>query len=225
MKFISAKTMAEIDKKAQEDYGISQQVLMENAGRFASEVILAECHLIEREKIAIFCGKGNNGGDGFVVARYLANESPEKLVVYVANIENIAQGAARDNFEIIRNMGLDIRSMKDFISAEEKGRDFTLGIDAIFGTGFKGELPEEYAAVGRIFNSSVTNVTRRYAIDVPSGLDATTGKASIDCLKVHKTISFALPKQGFFVKDGPLVCGQITVKNIGFPAALLRPYL
>jgi NAD(P)H-hydrate epimerase len=222
MKPISAEIMSEIDKKAQEDYGIAQIVLMENAGRSAADVVLADLHPLKNERIAIFCGKGNNGGDGFVVGRYLANESPAALTVYVTDIENIRQGAARDNFKIIRKMGIDIRLLEDFLRTGVRETDYTVGIDSIFGTGFRGELPAGHAALGRYLNDSGMKL---YAIDVPSGLDATTGTASRDCVRVQKTITFGLPKQGFFAGDGPDVCGEIIAKNIGFPSALLEPYL
>ena len=222
MKPISAEEMAEIDRKAREDYGIPQAILMENAGRSATEVILTETDSLKNEKIAVFCGKGNNGGDGFVIGRYLANKSPGRLTVYVTDPANIRQGAARDNFEIIRKMGLDIRLIKDFLASAETAGDFTIGVDAIFGTGFRGELPEEYASLGKFLNSCDI---RRYAIDVPSGLDATTGVASKDCINAYKTITFGLPKQGFFIKDGPDVCGEVIVRDIGFPLALLEPYM
>jgi len=221
-KGISAEMMAEIDRKAQEDYGIPQIVLMENAGRSVAEVILCELGSLENERIVIFCGKGNNGGDGFVLGRYLANKSPEHLTVYVTDIENIRPGAAYDNFEIIRKKGLEILPMRDFLPLEEATGDFTVAVDSIFGTGFRGELPEECATLGRILNSSGIKL---YAVDVPSGLDATTGAVSRDCFKAYKTITFGLPKQGFFVKDGPDVCGEVIIKDIGFPSALLKPYM
>ncbi|MEA3489323.1 MAG: NAD(P)H-hydrate epimerase [Candidatus Omnitrophota bacterium] len=220
MKPISAEIMSEIDRKAQDDFGIAQVVLMENAGRSAAEVILADTASIKDEKIAIFCGKGNNGGDGFVVGRYLANKAPGRLTIYVADMERIRPGAARDNFEIVQKMGLDLRPIGDFLVSGDV--DFTIGVDSIFGTGFKDRLPEEYAAVGRRLNSSTVRI---YAIDVPSGLDATTGVMSKGCFKADKTITFALPKQGFYVNDGPSVCGEVIIRDIGFPMALLESYL
>ena len=222
MKAISAETMAEIDREAQEIYGISQIVLMENAGRSAAEVILAENCPLKNERIAIFCGKGNNGGDGFVVARYIANRSPGSLTVYAADMENIRTGAPRDNFNIIRKIGINIRPITDFLEGERPSAFPTIGVDAIFGTGFRGELPEEYAAI----SSALIDLNiRTYAIDVPSGLNATTGTASKGCFKSLKTITFAMPKQGFFVKDGPDFCGEIVVKDIGFPVPLMAPYM
>ena len=214
--------MAEIDRKAQEDYGIPQIVLMENAGRSASEVILKDLPLIENERIACFCGKGNNGGDGFVVARYLSNKNPKHITVYVLDEENVKGGAARDNLRIIRKMGLDIRPVEDFLNKAAAVEDLSVAVDAIFGTGFKGGLPEECAALARLLNTSGAKL---YALDVPSGLDATTGTVADDCFRACKTVTFGLPKQGFYAGNGPEVCGEIIVKDIGFPKALLEPYI
>ncbi len=220
-KGIAAEIMAEIDKRAQDEYGISQNTLMENAGRSAFEVILEDFKPFKKESLAVFCGKGNNGGDGFVLARFLAGCLPGRLTVYIKDLGDIREGAAYDNFSVIENMGLDIRPLEDFLK-EEDPFSFTIAVDAIFGMGFRGSLPEECASIGRCLNSSKMTV---YAVDVPSGLDATTGEASEGCPRAHKTVTFGLAKQGFFLKDGPAVCGQIIVKDIGFPEELIKQYI
>ncbi|MFH1665579.1 MAG: NAD(P)H-hydrate epimerase [Candidatus Omnitrophota bacterium] len=220
MKPVTAAIMAEIDRRAQEDYGIAPEVLMENAGRSAAEVILSDIESLKYEKIVVFCGKGNNGGDGFVIARYLADEAPAGLKVAVTDMDNVKKGPAYDNFVVIRKMGLDICPMKDIFKNGSLG-DITVGIDSVFGTGFSGELPVECAGVFNILNNSRI---RLYAVDVPSGLDATTGEAAKGCLKAWKTITFGLPKLGFLTGEGPRVCGEVVVKNIGFPLELLKAY-
>jgi len=209
--------MSEIDRKAREDYGIPAIVLMENAGRSVAESILSDTGTLHNQRISIFCGKGNNGGDGFVVARYLANGSPEKLVVFVSDEKHIKEGPASANFHIIRRMGVSITPLDLFLQGKY-GEEFTVSVDSVFGTGFKGELPPEYTALGTKINASAA---KRYAVDVPSGLDATTGIASKNCLIADKTITFGLPKNGFYIKDGPSVCGEVIIRNIGFPQALL----
>ncbi|MFH1846726.1 MAG: NAD(P)H-hydrate epimerase [Candidatus Omnitrophota bacterium] len=213
--------MARIDKEAQEEYGIDQAVLMENAGQSVAVAIFEDFPSIKDQKISIFCGKGNNGGDGFVIARYLANESPARLIVYAMDVENIKTGAAYENFNIVRKMGIDIRTVKDFVFGNT-AEDFSIGIDALFGTGFKGEFKGECVLLAKKLNS----LERRFfAVDIPSGLDATTGIAANDTIKARKTITFGLPKKGFYLNDGPFVCGEIIVKNIGFPVSLLKRYV
>ena len=221
-KGVTVETMSEIDRRAIEYYGIPQIVLMENAGRSAAEVILADLPNIRDEKIVVFCGKGNNGGDGFVVGRYLANESPKRLTIFAADQENIRPGGALKNFKIINKLGLDIRSLNELSDPERELKNCTVAVDAIFGTGFKGELPEDLASIGGYL--SRLNI-KLYAIDVPTGLDANQGTVSKGCFKAFKTVTFGLPKQGFYINDGPEYCGEVVVRNIGFPVELLGVFL
>lgn len=214
--------MAEIDRRAQEEYNIPQIVLMENAGRSVAEIILSEIKSIENERIAVLCGNGNNGGDGFVIASHLAERSPSRLTIYAPRPEKIKKGAAFENFGIMQKMGLEILPVEELISSPDILAEYTVSIDSIFGTGFKGDLPEGYGFIGKVLNGSGL---KRYAVDIPSGLDSTTGRAAENCLKADKTITFGLPKRGFFIGDGPGVCGKIVVRNVGFPESLLREYM
>ncbi len=223
MKGVDAKTMSKIDRRAQSEFGIPEIVLMENAGRAVFDVILSSIRSIKKQKIVVFCGKGNNGGDGFVVARYLANEDPAKLTVFTVDMTDIKLGPAYDNYNIVRNMGIDIKPLKDLEEDEKQLKEYTISVDSIFGTGFKGELSGYYYELGKLVNRS--KKMKRFAVDIPSGLDASTGKAAKNCFIAHKTITFGLPKKGFFAKDGPGVCGEVIVKNIGFPQSLLKPYM
>jgi len=218
-KGVTAFEMSEIDRKAQEDYGISQSALMENAGKSVAEAVAEDFTSLEKERIAIFAGKGNNGGDGFVAARYLSERSPCRLVVYTACMNKMKPGAAYKNFIAAKKMGLDIRPLKNFLDSEDDHINFTIGIDALFGTGFKGDLPEECEILGKKLNSRDIKI---YAVDIPSGLDATSGEAGENVPKANKTIIFGLPKQGFFLKAGPSLCGKIIIKDIGFPKKLLN---
>ncbi|MFH1395122.1 MAG: NAD(P)H-hydrate epimerase [Candidatus Omnitrophota bacterium] len=221
-KGVTAFEMAEIDRRAQEEYGISQSILMENAGKSVAEVISEDCTSLDKERIAVFCGKGNNGGDGFVAARHLIRKKPLELVLFVMDMDKIKSGSAQDNFISARKEGISIRSLEEFNLLEKNERDFTIAIDALFGTGFKGELPKNCSNLGKMLNSS-KNV-KIYAVDIPSGLDATTGQASQNVPKAKKTITFGLPKKGFFINSGPFLCGEIVVKDIGFPQKLLSEY-
>lgn len=217
-KGVSAQQMAEIDMKAQQEYGITQAELMENAGRSVAEEVLRDLGSVKEHKIAVLCGKGNNGGDGFVAARYLAGQGPMVLAVYITDPGGVRKGSALDNLEMVRGQA-DIFPMSEFSKSLE---GFTVIIDAVFGTGFRGELGEEMKAVAGKVNSSGARV---YAVDIPSGLDSTTGKASESSFRADKTITFGLPKTGFFLEDGPVLCGQVIVKDIGFPKALIEQYL
>jgi hydroxyethylthiazole kinase-like uncharacterized protein yjeF len=220
MKPVTAAEMSEIDRRAQEEYGILQATLMENAGRSVADIIVADSTDISGESIAVFCGKGNNGGDGFVVARHLHDMGAEQLVVYSAPPEEIRSGSARDNFEKAHELGLVIRPLADILS--EPDPVFTVGVDALLGTGFEGQLREDSVGIGEAVNSA--EIRTLYAVDVPSGLNATTGEASTGCIKADKTITFGLPKKGLSEADGPVMCGDIIVADIGFPKELLEQY-
>jgi len=216
---VTSELMAEIDKRAQVEFGIPEIVLMENAGRSVYEAIASEYPSLAHERIAVFCGKGNNGGDGFVIARYLMEGKPEKLVVYIPGKGRSKEGPASANLGMIRKIGVEIKVFRDFLKDDSK--NLTIGVDAVFGTGFKGELGEEYSETAAKINSLALKV---FAVDIPSGLDATTGKASKNCIRAYKTITFGLPKKGFFENDGPSVSGEIVLRNIGFPGKLLDEY-
>jgi len=221
IKPVTAKAMSEIDKRAQDEYGIPASRLMENAGLAVAEHIISELSPFQNKRIAIFCGKGNNGGDGFVIARRLSQESPGSSVVFLAGEIRDGGGCVRDNYNIAKNSGIPIFLLADFLSDKCHLEEFSAVVDSIFGTGFHGELPPEVSALGKIINGIDVPC---YAVDVPSGLDATTGLASENCIKADQTITFGFPKTGFFEKDGPMVCGKVIVRNIGFPEELLDKY-
>ena len=107
MEAVTAEIMAEIDKRAQEEFGIPQDLLMENAGKAVAETIL-EDDIIEEQVIAVICGNGNNGGDGFVAARYLFKGNPKRLAVFTQSEKDIKSGSALKNFEAAAKMGIDI---------------------------------------------------------------------------------------------------------------------
>lgn len=225
LRAVTAEQMSEIDRRSQEEYGIPQHVLMENAGRAVAEEIIGDLGwstdhsqqstMVRKPCIAVFCGKGNNGGDGFVAARIL-HKCGAKVVVYAEASDGIKEGAAAENFRSAVKAGVNIRSLCDFQLPV-----FDVAVDAMYGTGFKGELVGEYPVIGEILNAAGVKI---YAVDVPSGLDATTGMASECTPKAFKTITFGLPKIGFFINDGPRVCGEVVVKDIGFPPQLLKEY-
>jgi hydroxyethylthiazole kinase-like uncharacterized protein yjeF len=218
---VTAEEMAEIDRVAQEEYGISQSTLMENAGRSVAEAILADTSRLSGSSITVVCGRGNNGGDGFVAARYLWRQRPKRITVYVSDPAKIKPGAAKDNFEKISGTGVEIRDAMDFMSLEKERGDLSVFVDSLFGTGFKGALPDIYGEISEWVRARGVRV---YAVDVPSGLDATSGEAPGGSFKAFKTVTFGLPKKGFYAAEGPQSCGEIVVADIGFPRELLERY-
>lgn len=220
---VSAEKMAEIDEKARTDYGISQEYLMERAGSSVADTILKDVPAEKIENIFVVCGKGNNGGDGFVAARHLFGKLSRKVSIYIPDSRQIKAGAALENFKKTAALGIRtdiISSVLRDISAAPSG---LVIVDALLGTGSRGAMEGEYGDIADKVNSLVG--VKVYSVDVPSGLDATTGKISGKCFKAFKTITFGLPKTGFYLLSGPEFCGDIEVVDIGFPKELLQGFL
>jgi NAD(P)H-hydrate epimerase len=221
-KTISSKKARSIDIKTQKKYGISGLILMENAGLKAAQ--LAEKLLKrKRKKVLVLCGKGNNAGDGFVCARQLLNEGFDVLIYLLYN-PSLIKGDAKVNYNILKKVGSKIRSFygkqqkQNFKKIKEEINKSSLIIDAVFGIGFKGRLPDELI---ELFSKINALNKKLLALDVPSGLNADSGKANPICLKADYTITFGLAKKGFYKNQGPKSCGKVIIDSITFPKPLL----
>ncbi|MBM3253330.1 MAG: NAD(P)H-hydrate epimerase [Candidatus Omnitrophica bacterium] len=220
MRSITTNQMKQIDKKAQGVYGIPGIILMENAGiNIAYQAI--EMLKNKPKKICIFCGKGNNGGDGFVAGRHLFNED-FKIKVFLVGEYREVRKEARVNLNILLKMGIEIYELSNFfnrIFIKKNLAHTSLIIDAIFGTGLKGKMPYATSEIIDMINLSKRPVL---SVDIPSGLDADTGEILGGCIKATKTITFGLPKKGFFKGKGPLYTGRVIISKIGIPQVLLK---
>lgn len=218
MRYVTSKEMKEIDRVAQEEYGIPSAVLMENAGRVFAEEILKD---FKNSKVYIFSGRGNNGGDGFVVAEHLNKSGIDVTVHILGHAVDIKNTDPLLNLKRIKKLGItlkEITSEKDVTLLKSNFR-CNLIVDAIFGIGFKGKLQNEIESLVSFLNSTNKPI---YSLDVPSGFNATTGKVEGTCIIANKTITFGLPKKGFLEKSTNSYIGQLVVKNIGFPKKLLK---
>jgi NAD(P)H-hydrate epimerase len=215
MKYISVREARKLDKFAQDELGISGLILMENAGREAAEI--ACCMLSAKRKYVVFlCGKGNNAGDGFVCARHLITKKIP-LLVFIVEDPSVLKGDAMVNYLILEKMKAKIYSLKGNPSdnfLRRKLKDASLIVDCLFGIGLSGEVKEPYRTV-----IDLINVVRRpvLSLDVPSGLDADSGKPLGACVKATRTITFILPKKGFIRNKGPLYTGEFIIRNISVP--------
>jgi hydroxyethylthiazole kinase-like uncharacterized protein yjeF len=206
MKTVSVKEMQELDRIAIEDKGIPSITLMENAGRAVSEIALTEFKNIKNKKVAVFCGSGNNGGDGFVAARHLFNKGIDVSVYLFGRRANL-KNDPKINAEALDNIGLEIREISAPVII-----DHGLIIDAIFGIGLKGEVKEPAKSIINDLNKkSVTIIS----VDVPSGLDADTGNILGTAIKAGITVTMQFPKQGFYKNNGPGYAGKVIVVDIG----------
>jgi len=212
----------ELDRRATQDYGIPSVVLMENAGRGAALVAAEMLGKTGGKSVVIFCGKGNNGGDGYVVARHLRNLGAGVEVVVACPPEEIeSESDAGVNLCIIRKMGLPLHIASDengqFL-AGDLAKKADLIVDALLGTGLSGEVREPYLSLIRLINAADKPVL---SIDIPSGLDANTGNVLRAAVRATRTATFVLPKVGFDVAEGPAHVGCVTVVDIGVPKELV----
>ncbi|TYP53303.1 NAD(P)H-hydrate dehydratase [Thermosediminibacter litoriperuensis] len=225
MKVVSPSTMREIDRRAIEDFGVPGVVLMENASR---EVAAAVWRIWERvkdnrripPKVAVFCGRGNNGGDGFGAARHLANMGFEVRVFVAADPTEIT-GDAAVNFEIVRRMGIPViplRGENDLEKARGFYTESFAGVDALFGTGLRGEITGFHRKVIEFINEGGCPVV---AVDIPSGICGLTGKILGAAVRAEVTVTMGLPKIGLLLYPGASYAGIITLADIGLPAKIL----
>ncbi|MDI3480966.1 MAG: ADP-dependent NAD(P)H-hydrate dehydratase / NAD(P)H-hydrate epimerase [Tepidanaerobacteraceae bacterium] len=229
VKVVSPEVMREMDRKAMEDMGVPGAVLMENAGREVAIAVKRICERMAAEKrifkheakIAIFCGKGNNGGDGFVAARHLANMGFKPEVFLVAAAEEI-KGDAAANYRIILNMNIPVHPVRDekhLEIARILAKSSAAVVDAIFGTGLKGEVQGVSRKVIELINELEVPVV---SVDIPSGISGRTGKVLGAAVKAEETVTMALPKLGLVIYPGAAYAGRISVADIGMPFQIIR---
>ncbi|MCM8804065.1 MAG: NAD(P)H-hydrate epimerase [Candidatus Omnitrophica bacterium] len=210
---LSREEIQRIEKETVEKFGISNLILMENAGRESFYVIKRMFKNIKNKDFSIFCGKGNNGGDGFVLARYLFNNFANVKVFYFGNPEDFTD-ISFFNFKILENLKVDIISINDLkLSNLELNRNYIF-VDAILGIGIKYEIGGKMKEIIEYINDKENY---KISIDIPSGLDADTGEIYGVCIKSDLTISMGFLKKGFFINKGPEYTGKIKVVDIGFP--------
>lgn len=208
--------MQKIDKYSIENIGISGVVLMENAGKGVTDYILD--HFEDSRKIFIFCGKGNNGGDGFVVARHLHNKG-KNVSVFIIGDKNKITGDAKVNLDIISKMGIRIDEYdeKNLKSTNMKLLHSDLIVDAIFGTGLDSPVRGIYGNMIDLINQSNKPVV---SIDLPSGLCADHGRILGKVVKADSTLTFGLPKLCHYLYPAASFVGDLKIIDIGFPKDL-----
>ena len=214
MKVVTAAEMRQIDKDTIEGIGIPGIVLMETAG---SEIVRAiERHYPTAQRIGVLAGKGNNGGDGLVIARQLAHAGREVKIFLISPAESFT-GEALTNLNIARNLGLQIEKiLTDATSIDVLGSE--LLVDAILGTGLRGAVREPVANIINAINDLPIPIL---AVDLPSGLDADTGNPLGTCLQADRTVTIGLPKRGLLLHPGAELAGKLEVVDIGFPKQVI----
>lgn len=203
------------DSWAINELGIPGVVLMENAGRSCAELIVEKLRDVANPKVCIFCGTGNNGGDGYVIARHLLNRDFEVTVVICGSTEKI-KGDAKINLDIIEQLGAFIYELIPGDGIEAQVRVYCKGckmlVDGLFGTGLKGQLNDDYKLLIESINARKIPVL---AVDIPSGLDCDTGQPLGIAIKATYTVTFVAVKKGFTTGHSAEYTGEIYVASIG----------
>lgn len=215
MKVSTVAQMKNLDRSATEGFGISQDLLMENAGQAVYFVILKEFG-IKNKKFAVFCGGGNNGGDGLVVARKIHSNGGEAKV-FLLDEEGKFKGATEKNFEIVSKLPIEISKVGSIESVNSAVLHSDAIVDAIFGTGLIREVGGIYKDVIQLINESQKTV---FSVDIPSGINGDTGEVMGTAVKADYTITFGLPKIGNMLYPGYDHCGKLYVSHISFPPSL-----
>lgn len=207
MQVLTAAQMREADRRCIEELGIPGAVLMNNAGA----AVFSE---INRGPVGIVCGKGNNGGDGFVAARLALLAGLDTRVVLVARPEEIS-GDAATFMQVYRNLGGPLVTAPNEAAATaamEGLSDCAVLVDALLGTGTKGEVRGPIRAAIDAWPQIYT-----VAVDLPSGMNADTGEPCGACIRADITVTFAFAKQGFLNPGARDLLGRLVVADIGIP--------
>ncbi len=243
MRVYSAEEMRELDRRTVEEAGVPSLILMENAGRAVATAALVcilsadgedrqtagdmrrlaplaagppEFSDVWDARVIVVAGTGNNGGDGLVAARHLLDQGIECGIVLAGPVEEIT-GDARVNLEAL------IRREANFYEYREEALDAIeyadVIVDALYGTGLRGEMPKEARGFVRAINSSDAQVV---AVDIPSGVNADTGKTCEDAVYADVTVTFAALKPGLLMYPGASFAGEVVVADIGIPPALVN---
>ncbi len=218
MKVVNSSEIKELDSKTIKIIGIPGIILMENAANKVFRVIESKIENLSSKNAIILCGSGNNGGDGFAVARLLFLKGVNVNCIIFKLPEDL-KGDAKVNFEICKNLGLRIINFNDLNKSEK----FDFVVDAIFGTGIKGIVKEPYSnAIEWINSLKGRNDVKIFSIDIPSGVDSDTGNVLNIAVKSDYTVTMQLPKIGNVVYPGAEFNGELYVAKIGITEDIKR---
>ncbi len=208
------------DRWAINTLGIPGVVLMENAGRSCAELIKEELAGVASPKVCIFCGTGNNGGDGYVIVRHLLNSGFKVAVIIVGERRKI-KGDAKTNLDILERLGQSIEQLnvsEPGIAGKVKAfaADADMLVDGLFGTGLSGQLSDDYIQLIESINAQNCPIL---AVDIPSGLDCDTAEPLGAAIRAQYTVTFVAAKRGFASANSAQYTGEVFVASIGVEPA------
>ncbi len=212
--------MKEIDQVAIGRYGIPSFLLMENAGRSVVDEIEHRFGPIAGAAVLVIAGKGKNGGDGFVAARHALRRGAHTTILFMGK-ESDVQDDVKTNYDILKKTrDANLTILRTFNRKEFFRKKFDVIIDAIFGTSFHGVVKGEFKSVIEWIN--LQHDSKIIAVDIPSGLDASTGEYSSTVVKACHTVTMALPKIGLYLGKGREATGSVSVADIQIPERLMK---
>ncbi len=212
LRHVTRAEIREIERRAIEERGLSEDVLMENAGRAVADLVAERAS--PSSPVVVVCGPGSNGGDGFVTARLLSERGYEVEVL-----------ATRRDYDVETPTGRNwerARDLVDFVG-RFKRRPMAVLVDAIFGTGLSRPVQGRELELIREMNALDRRWFPVVAVDIPSGLDCDTGRPLGAVVEASATVTFTLPKAGFQKPFAKRPVGELFVADIGIPADLLKP--
>ena len=223
MKILTARQMAEVDRLSTEVFKIPSLLLMENAGRAVADRILRDAPGAADSPVHIFCGRGNNGGDGLVAARHLAVRGGKPEVFLISDPASY-KGDALANWEIVHAMGIPVRTLGTVAEMRRVLRNLRsprVIVDALFGTGLSKPIgPDSRPVVAWINRASAESIVA--SVDIPSGLFADSALVPGPAVRAHLTVTFTAPKLALVLPPAAEWAGKVTVAPIGSPPALLE---
>src|SRR5712692_3716302 len=221
MRVLNAAQMREADRRTVDDIGIPSLVLMENAGRQAVAAMEAMYSDLTDRQVGVLCGRGNNGGDGFVIARTLAQRGVDVSVFLIGRVAEV-RGDARVNLEILGRLGLTVVEIADSQAWElhfSEISDCTLIVDAIFGTGLNAPVSGLMETVVADVNTSGIPIV---SIDLPSGLSADSPEPIGDSIDASLTVTLAAPKLSLVLPPAETRAGDVVIADIGIPPDVIQ---
>ena len=224
MKLVTAKEMKALDVQAQNDYAMPGILLMDNAAQAVAEAVHEALTALEGERVVIFCGGGNNGGDGLGVARWLQSYGVSVRAFVVGAALDAVQGDAALELAMFTKAGGRVEALStedDWVLAELAASKADVLVDALLGTGFHGELEGDVLRACELLNKSEKYIL---AVDVPTGVNADNGAVSENAVRADHTVTMALVKTGLLLYPGREYCGDIELADISMPVKLVEEY-
>ena len=224
MKLVTAKEMKALDVQAQNDYAMPGILLMDNAAQAVAEAVHEALTALEGERVVIFCGSGNNGGDGLGAARWLQSYGVSVRAFVVGAALDAVQGDAALELAMFTKAGGRVEALStedDWVLAELAASKADVLVDALLGTGFHGELEGDVLRACELLNKSEKYIL---AVDIPTGVNADNGAVCEQAVRADHTVTMALVKTGLLLYPGREYCGDIELADISMPVKLVENY-